>query len=137
MNTQLETALAAMQKAILAKQVVYHNPDDLGGEIGTNYYEPDPAYAPLLALVQEECPYEGTHKYFTVPCDLCQDGYILRTAYWQVAPNGALEGALLKCLRLLRASSAGILVNLLNLEGDTRIKALKLVLAWLRDETRP
>ena len=82
-NLKPET-LEVLREALEAKVVVRHVPDFVGDKPqseGTNSYEPDPAYAPLLALVKGDCPARGYHY-------SCAD-------YWAAAPDGALAGALL------------------------------------------
>ena len=60
-----------------------------------HYIEPDPTYAPLLALVKETCPCLSPHRTL---CICNGTSYLTRTAYWQKAPEGAFAGALYRAM---------------------------------------
>lgn len=100
--------------------------------------ESDPllSYAPLLALFEGVCSPEKPH-YHSGACPQV----INRLDYWQAAPNGALEGALLKAGD--KTSSLDLRVALINMVGrhdpavvaeDTRQQALEAVLDWLEGD---
>ena len=113
---------------------------------------PNPAYAGLLALVQEKC----------LRCSMCEpddakisgwgprsncdgSGFALRTAYWEAAADGELEGALYKAIgQAWKDKAVGCpsliqlyetLRGLLSDYGDTRIEVLTAVAEWL--EAKP
>ena len=110
---------------------------------------PDPAYAPLLALVREErniicvdltCFADGKYR-GGLRKDHLHPELVTRTAYWEAAPNGALEGALIKALSPLASISGdpadnlvASLGHLLWRQDDTRLAALEAVEAWLKGE---
>jgi len=93
----------------------------------------DPAYAPLLALMRDECQgHRGG-----------QSHYHSRTAYWRAAPNGAIEGSLIMVLQhgLINGElgdSTKLLKLIMDLKllfqciSDTRIEALEAMRDWLR-----
>jgi len=98
----------------------------------------NPSFVPLLALVQEECHGccgggLGSH----VHCgDDCTDGFVLRTAYWQAAANGELEGALVKVVATMPDEKSTrylwlALYEFLRTTKDNRIPALQAVVRWL------
>ncbi|MBI4057953.1 hypothetical protein HY405_01400 [Candidatus Microgenomates bacterium] len=161
-NENLETWDIDRLRALLeAKKRVHHSPDDLGGEIGTNYEELDPIYKPLLevivtACLDMECAVTGGYMMWTgepykppgdtayVQHDTCGGtGYITRYDYWEAAPDGALEGALWKaCLPVFEGykSAAELdaireledtLTRLIGSPGDTRQQAVNAVIAFL------
>ena len=130
----IATLLEEIQVALEGKQRVHYSPAFPGdplGALGTLYKEPDPAYNRLKALVAEE---------YWEP----QGFPRARTAYWEAAPNKALEGALIGALGPIADGSDGLLSpgyppidllqNLLELPGDTKVQALKVVLEWLEGE---
>ena len=108
--------LAELRTLAEAKQVVHHSPDfegDKPGDIGTNSYEPNPKYAPLLNVVRTVCPcaltdtstphlpYEDLpatckpcyiHGRHCEECDCAGTEYVPLS--WGGLPDGALEGAL-------------------------------------------
>lgn len=129
----LEALRKALEAKTITKQVV-------GAALQTVTL-PDPAYALLLALARGNCPYGGQHSKH-VSC--YGTGYLTRTAYWQAAPDGALEGSFQKALwpiirtsvqtALEREAVEDLLARLESLgsrQGDTRQNAVELVLEWL------
>ena len=98
----------------------------------------DPAYAPLLTLMKEDCPdclLKGT-----VGSDRCRGmGNIPRTAYWEAAPNGALAGALGSALMELDQSVLDYVYYerlLFICERFDDLDAVKAVLEWAKEQPR-
>lgn len=93
---------------------------------------PDPAYAPLLALVREEAARAD------------ENGSLYhhsRTAYWRAAPEGTLAGALFRVLwQGWAASGAGIhnqtnvIVAAIKETDNPDQTAAEVVLAWVKGE---
>ncbi len=97
--------------------------------------QPDPAFAPLLAVVREECnPDSFEHQAGLCECvvgdkDIKGDGYISRAAFWEQADKGALEGAYIKAIpHGDYGELADRIESLLDSSGDTRIPATQAVL---------
>ena len=113
--------------------------------------EPDPAFAPLLALVREQCwVCVGSGEYTDdtlqgqiYPCPPCHGtGYLSRYDYWEAADDGALEGAFFKAITNLpddvRVVTGDLWSYLWEFDGglmtqpeDTRQAAVDAVIKWL------
>lgn len=167
----LATALEELRTALEAKQVVHQGVHDFEGDppgkVGTQVYVPDPQYAHLLGLVRHACPgvkaslkFDAGEEALSIeeacdaalhrlrPCELgCRDtGFITSTVYWERAPEGALEGALVKVLFAMwrkdemsnppsRVWSTAWEVDRICWDtGDTRIEAATAVLAWVKEQ---
>ena len=137
MTRTLDEVIESIRQLAEAKQCIYYSPDE-GGAVGTSSYEPDPAYVPLLALLQpKDIPIETSDGHWA---------QIAAEEYWQNVPDGAPEGALMKalleCMDALDESiSLGykafdLLVELrilMDSQGDTRLAAFEVVEAWLKE----
>lgn len=119
MNSELGDLLEAVRAKLEAKTIPL-TIQAVPGIIPQPYMalEPDPAFAPLLAVFREECkhPYATWHDPITLSafCPYCKvewlptpdnlSGpirYFTRIAYWEAAPEGALAGAIIVALRSL------------------------------------
>lgn len=136
----LAKVLEAVQKALLAKTIIVEMLAD-AGSMPPPYLElrADPAYKLLLALVQEKCLIGPYHKRHYGPLACQGTGFVLRTAYWEAAPNGALAGTFLQTLGSLSPKLPTRGINLPPISWGVRgrnpdLEILEAVLAWLTQE---
>ena len=150
MNTQLETALAAVRDAVLAKTITEVRgaliamtiTEEVSADAASYpppYLErrPDPAYAPLLALVQTSCPrLHKPHWHFGQHFRAKDDcgRLISMAAYWEAAPDGALAGALWVAISLIAPFPTLVHIHSVMGAEHPDSKALEAVLKWLRME---
>ncbi len=128
----LSGLLEKARKQLEGKQRLHFAPEFAlntdGSEVCSNYYEPDSAYAPLLAVVREPT------------CGDCHpDDFTTRTAYWEAADKGALWGSL-QIAWAKGLLDTRLLVKLNQLRGDwiegmipdIDAAALEALVVWLK-----
>ena len=109
----------------------------------------DPAYDLLRTVFGEPCSCVSRGRVGRVPVkehDICRgSGVLSRLPHWLAEPIGALEGAMVKALGPLFDSLStvylrgltrleGILKNLLESDGDTKLPAVQALCEWLKEE---
>lgn len=149
------TTFEELRTALEARQVVSAGVPDFEaqkpGWIGTHSYVPDPRFAGLLALVRERCEHpKGAWKDFEhhrARCRTCYAewdytpgnrvplGYITRTAYWEVAPEGALWGSVIFALWHMSFAASDQLRRRLRLWGGGSPKedVAEALLVWVKE----
>lgn len=156
MTTISESTFESVRQLVAAKTIECpdHVVGDSGGtarcregrlRTGSPGMVPDPAYAPLLTLLQEECPGPRVRWHRLCPGPDTEGHSHSRFPYWQGVPDGALEGVLLKALIPLALAWVGsgpdnpttalmsTIAHLLWREGDTRQTTLEVIEKFCRN----